>query len=142
MMSCKHAIKTTSTFATCDLNLYGGRPSHGTCARCDKCTDPDWHRQKAEANIAKFPQIHTPVTHNVLPVTSMPSVPRDKLPLAVKGIAMLAKPEDRGVGDIVERMAKIAGGKTLAQWYKELTGKDCGCANRKERLNRMYPLHQ
>lgn len=82
------------------------------------------------------------VAHNPSSVNSTSAIPRNQWPLTVKGIAMLAMSEDRGVGDIVERMAKIAGGKTLAQWYKELTGNDCGCANRKERLNRMYPLRQ
>ncbi len=70
------------------------------------------------------------------------AIPKDEWPLAVKAVAMLARPEDRGVGDIVERMANLAGGKALAQWYKELTGSDCGCANRKDRLNRMYPLQK
>jgi hypothetical protein len=33
-MNCQYIISTTKEYNTCALNLYGGKPSHGTCARC------------------------------------------------------------------------------------------------------------
>jgi hypothetical protein len=33
-MTCPHTISTTREYNACGLGLYGGRPSHGTCARC------------------------------------------------------------------------------------------------------------
>jgi hypothetical protein len=107
----------------CCARKFGGR----ICQPCDACDLP---------KPVRLP--HVP--RNPPPLTPIQSISRNQWPLAVKGIASLAQPADRGIGDIVERMAKLAGGKTLAQWYKDLTGRDCGCADRKDRLNRMYPL--
>jgi hypothetical protein len=33
-MICLHTNYTTKEYNACNLNLYGGKPSHGTCARC------------------------------------------------------------------------------------------------------------
>jgi hypothetical protein len=106
----------------CCVRKFSGR----ICQPCDACDLPKPPSPAANVNAVNL---------------YGGRIPRDQWPLAVKGIALLARPEDRGIGDTVERMARLAGGKTLAQWYKELTGRDCGCANRKERLNRMYPLY-
>ena len=44
-----------------------------------------------------------------------------------------------GLGDTIEQMAKITGVKTVAQAVGFMTGKDCGCNKRKEKLNKMFP---
>ena len=33
-MSCPHITSTTKEYNACAIGLYGGKPSHGTCARC------------------------------------------------------------------------------------------------------------
>lgn len=33
-MTCPHITATTREYNVCALGLYGGKPSHGTCARC------------------------------------------------------------------------------------------------------------
>ena len=33
-MTCPHITSTTREYNVCGLSLYGGKPSHGTCARC------------------------------------------------------------------------------------------------------------
>lgn len=39
------------------------------------------------------------------------------------------------LGDKVEKLAKKTGAAALADLYKKATGKDCGCAARKAKLN-------
>lgn len=64
-MPCKNAIDSTETYSVCSLMLYGGKPSHGTCVNCDKCTDPEWHKRKVAEMLAK--QTQTPVSRIVVP---------------------------------------------------------------------------
>jgi hypothetical protein len=33
-MICKHITLSTKEYNVCGLNLYGGKPSHGTCKVC------------------------------------------------------------------------------------------------------------
>ena len=43
----------------------------------------------------------------------------------------------RGLGDTIERIAKVTGIKKVVD---KITGeKDCGCNKRKEKLNKMFP---
>lgn len=39
------------------------------------------------------------------------------------------------VGDLVEQLAKKIGADRLAAWWEKKTGRPCGCAERKEKLN-------
>jgi hypothetical protein len=50
-----------------------------------------------------------------------PPAPRPDIPLA---------------GDIIEALAKRLGADRLAKWWEKRTGIPCGCAERKERINR------
>jgi hypothetical protein len=52
----------------------------------------------------------------------------------------LARPGDRGMGDVVERTVGPLGGTAFKGWYQKLTGRSCGCGARREELNRWYPL--
>ena len=45
-MPCKNAQSTTPTLSVCGLGLYGGRPSHGTCVKCERNTDRQWHEKQ------------------------------------------------------------------------------------------------
>lgn len=38
-------------------------------------------------------------------------------------------------GDIVEAIAHRIGADRLAKWWERKTGKPCGCAERKEKMN-------
>lgn len=78
-MPCKNAKDSTQTFSLCVLGLYGGRPSHGTCVNCDKCTDVEWHKQKVKEMLARQPV--TPVSRVVVaqPVLPVLSDIGDKL---------------------------------------------------------------
>ncbi len=137
MMPCKNALSASETYSLCVLNLYGGKPSHGTCAQCEKCTDPEWHRQKVAEMLAKQPP--PPVSSIVVPTVDILPVPKPQWPLWTATIALLATPEDAGIGDTVERLAKRAGAKSLVEWTKEHGLPDCGCADRKRRWNQQYP---
>ena len=46
-------------------------------------------------------------------------------------------PDDPGLGDEVEAAIKLVGLDRLAKLYEEVTGRSCGCAGRKAKLNRL-----
>jgi hypothetical protein len=60
-------------------------------------------------------------------------------PLPLRLLAMDARPEDRGLGDIFARHFGAAG-ETFKAKFKELTGHDCGCDARQDSLNSRYPF--
>lgn len=70
------------------------------------------------------------------PSPAAPALPRSAWPWSVKAIALLAKPDDRGVGDTLARL--LIGGETLAAAWQRLTGKECGCDGRIDSLNTRY----
>jgi len=45
--------------------------------------------------------------------------------------------EITGLGDVVERITEATGIKAAVKW---LAGEDCGCDERKEKLNKLFPL--
>ena len=45
---------------------------------------------------------------------------------------------DKGLGDTVERFTKATGIKNLVDKVSEFTGKDCGCKERRNLLNKMF----
>jgi len=61
-------------------------------------------------------------------------------PLLIRPMKLLAKPDDKGLGDIVERTIGPVGGDAYKLWYKATFGKTCGCTKRKDNLNERYPL--
>ena len=46
----------------------------------------------------------------------------------------------RGLGDVVEATAKAVGADKVARAYTKVTGKDCGCAKRRDTLNERFPF--
>ena len=46
------------------------------------------------------------------------------------------KPKSKGLGDTVEKITEATGIKTLVKWA---VGEDCGCDERKEKLNKLFP---
>ncbi len=45
-----------------------------------------------------------------------------------------------GLGDVVADVTNITGVDRLAKLYEELTGKPCGCDERREKLNKLVPF--
>ncbi len=72
---------------------------------------------------------------------SVQSIQRDQWPLWAKALAIIAKPEDKGIGDVVARTIGAENSEAFKKWYKETTGKDCGCTGRQRRWNIEYPLN-
>ena len=48
----------------------------------------------------------------------------------------------KGLGDTVEKVTKATGIKKAVDWFSEVTGVDCGCDKRKEKLNELFPYKQ
>lgn len=61
-------------------------------------------------------------------------------PLPLVPLKLLAKPGDRGAGDIIARVIGPIGGDAFKIWHKRLFGKACGCTARQENLNERWPL--
>ena len=53
-------------------------------------------------------------------------------------IKFLRSPEDKGLGDTVERLLAKAGGRRVKAWLQS-AGIDCGCGGRQDRLNKAFP---
>jgi len=54
-------------------------------------------------------------------------------------VAKLAQPKDLGVGDTLARVIGPIGGDKYKAWHLETFGKPCGCAERQEHLNQLFP---
>lgn len=50
----------------------------------------------------------------------------------------LSKPEDKGAGDTIQRLAASLGGEKFKK-LTDMIGLPCGCTERQEMLNRLYP---
>ena len=54
---------------------------------------------------------------------------------------MAIKSKQKGLGDTIEAITKATGIKKVVKKVSEITGKDCGCDQRKETLNRLFPYN-
>jgi NAD(P)H-nitrite reductase large subunit len=54
----------------------------------------------------------------------------------------MAKRKPKGLGDTIERITEATGIKTVVEAISEATGIDCGCGERKELLNKLFPYKQ
>lgn len=50
-----------------------------------------------------------------------------------------AKKTSKGLGDDIEKITEATGIKKAVEWFTDLTGIDCGCEERKEKLNELFP---
>ena len=85
---------------------------------------------------------HDPIMVEAAPASTVKALPFDEWPLALQLLAKLAKPTDKGLGDVIERIIGPIGGNAFKTWFKRATGRDCGCGHRKQILNELYPLSQ
>ncbi len=75
-----------------------------------------------------------PLLPEAEPPAVMP-VPYERWPFAAKAIAKLAGQGDKGVGDVVQRLAGAV--ESLMSMLP-----NCGCANRHRRWNELYPVER
>lgn len=47
--------------------------------------------------------------------------------------------KSRGLGDTIEKITTATGIKKVVKKVAEVTGKDCGCSQRRDTLNRIFP---
>ncbi len=68
-------------------------------------------------------------------------LPPDQWPIWAKALKTMAKPEDKGIGDVVARMIGDEKSEAFKAWHIATFGKACNCTARRERWNRFYPLN-
>jgi NAD(P)H-nitrite reductase large subunit len=54
----------------------------------------------------------------------------------------MAKRKPKGLGDTIEQITEATGIKKVVEAISEATGVDCGCGERKELLNKLFPYKQ
>lgn len=47
--------------------------------------------------------------------------------------------KSKGLGDTIEKITTATGVKKVVETVSKAVGKDCGCKQRKDALNRMFP---
>ena len=47
--------------------------------------------------------------------------------------------KSKGLGDTIEKITTATGIKKVVETVAKATGKDCGCAARRDALNRVFP---
>lgn len=45
-----------------------------------------------------------------------------------------------GMGDVVAEVTRVTGLDQLAKMYEQTTGQSCGCEERRQKLNELFPL--
>lgn len=60
----------------------------------------------------------------------------------ITGTLPESEEEAKGLGDTVARLAHAVGADKLAEVYTRVTGRDCGCQQRQETLNRIFPYRE
>jgi len=53
----------------------------------------------------------------------------------------MKKKKSKGLGDTIEKITKATGIKKVVDTVSKVTNKDCGCDERKEKLNRLFPYN-
>jgi len=48
----------------------------------------------------------------------------------------------KGLGDTIEAITEATGIKAMVEMFSEATGIDCGCDERKEKLNKLFPYRK
>jgi len=50
--------------------------------------------------------------------------------------------KSKGLGDTIEKITKATGIKKIVKGVTKVTGKDCGCGQRRDTLNRVFPYNR
>jgi hypothetical protein len=54
----------------------------------------------------------------------------------------MAKQKSKGLGDTIEAITEATGIKKAVEMFSEATGIDCGCDERKVKLNNLFPYNR
>ena len=54
----------------------------------------------------------------------------------------MTKRKSAGLGDSIEKLTEVTGIKKAVKIFTEATGIDCGCDERKETLNKLFPYNR
>ena len=54
----------------------------------------------------------------------------------------MKKEKSKGLGDTIEKITKVTGIKKVVETVAKIVDKDCGCGERKETLNRLFPYNK
>jgi len=54
----------------------------------------------------------------------------------------MAKRNAKGLGDTIEAITEATGIKAVVEVFSKATGLDCGCSERKEALNKLFPYNR
>ena len=49
--------------------------------------------------------------------------------------------KSKGLGDTIEKITKATGIKKVVEKISKATGKDCGCDQRRDSLNKLFPYN-
>ena len=55
---------------------------------------------------------------------------------------MARSKKSKGLGDTIEAITEATGIKKAVEVFSEVTGLDCGCDKRKEKLNKIFPYRK
>ena len=61
------------------------------------------------------------------------------MPLLFMYLKNLTMEQSKGLGDTIEKITTATGIKKVVETVAKATGKDCGCAKRRDTLNRVFP---
>jgi len=50
--------------------------------------------------------------------------------------------KSKGLGDTIEKVTKATGIKKVVETVSKATGKPCGCSQRRDNLNRIFPYNK
>jgi hypothetical protein len=121
---------------------------HSFCKSRLMCRDcrtlPTFRQSLVNARLVEVRDFECPhgFTAETAPAPPPPAgtVPRAEWPLWAKGLALLAKPKDVGLGDVIARVVGPFGGDAFKAWHKAAFGRDCGCQKRQGAWNALWPL--
>ena len=94
-------------------------------------------REEVAAFNPNHPALQRPTALEVQPTKPLP---REEWPLWAFALALLSNPEDRGLGDVIERTIGPIGGDKFKIWHEKIFRKKCGCEARKDKWNLRWPL--
>lgn len=49
--------------------------------------------------------------------------------------------KSKGLGDTIEKLTTVTGVKKVVEFVAKVAEKDCGCAKRRDALNRVFPYN-
>jgi len=66
--------------------------------------------------------------------------PYNAFGVVARALKLLAVPADTGIGDTIARIIGPIGGEAYKKWFQDTFGKTCGCQERQDHLNSLFPL--